>query len=161
MIEKLLCIGTGFRTATQANALFERSIDQFALRRDLENLFESGFDRRLVNLLQPKIAFQSLPADWPLLHAQRRVAVRKPRVVHIAILTQPLDNLFNDRLRRAAPFEQALSELLDGPLFGSEQLAGPLKHARALFLRIERFWLCFVRLLSSLSRLCVPRCPLW
>src|SRR6267142_2402858 len=70
MIEELLCFGTGFRPATQANALFECSIDQVALGHDLENLIESGFDRRLVNLLQPKIAFQSLPADGPLLHAQ-------------------------------------------------------------------------------------------
>src|SRR3982074_2187238 len=46
MIEELLCRGTGFRPPTKAKALFERSIDQVALRHDLENLIERCFDRR-------------------------------------------------------------------------------------------------------------------
>jgi hypothetical protein len=33
-------------------------------------LIQGGIGGLLINLLQPEIALQSLPADWPLLYAQ-------------------------------------------------------------------------------------------
>lgn len=113
MIEELFCLGARARPATEANALLDRSINHFVLGHRFEDLIERLVRCLLIDLLQPEIALQSLPADWPLLDTQRGVAVCKTRIIQIAILAQAFDNGLDDGFRRAPTFQQPLSQFFD------------------------------------------------
>ena len=59
----------------------------------------------LINFFQPQIPLQSLPSDWSLLHAQRRVAVRETGIIEVAVFAQTLDYGLNDSFGRSPSFE--------------------------------------------------------
>ena len=138
MIEKLFRLGARLRLTPQANALLDRPIDHLVLGHGCEHLIERRVGRLLVDLFQPQVALQSLSANGPLLHAQRGIAVRKPRIIQITVFAEAFDNSFDSRFGRASTFEQALSQFLDRARLGSQQLARALKDAFAGFRRIER-----------------------
>ena len=138
MIKKLFSFGPRLRLTSQANAFFDRTTNYLLFRRGFEDLIERGISGRLINLLQPQISLESLSADRPLLYSQRGIAMRKARIIQIAILTQAFDNGLDDRFSRAAAFEQACSQFFDRARLGGEQLACALKDARAGTFGIER-----------------------
>src|ERR1700738_4800708 len=109
MIEQLFRLGACLRLTPQAYALIDRPINQLFFWRGFENLVERCVGCCLVDLLHPEIALQSLSPDWPLLHAQRGVAVRITRIIQVAILAQALDNRLDNGFSRAATFQQTLS----------------------------------------------------
>jgi hypothetical protein len=131
MIEKLFRFGSCFWFATQANPLFDRAINQLVLGHGCKNLIERGINCLLIDLLQPEVAFQSLSPDGSLLHAQRRVTLREPRIIQVAILAQAFDNSVNDLFSSAAAFPQAFSQFFDRSRFGRQQLARALEDAFA------------------------------
>ena len=109
MIEEPLGIGSRLRFTAQANPLGNGTVDQISFGRCFEDKIESFVGDLLINLFQPEIALQSLPANGPLLHAQRGKAVRELGVIEIAVFTQTLDHCFNCGFGCAPAFEQTLS----------------------------------------------------
>ena len=137
MIEEFLRVGSRLRFAAQANPFRNRALNHFCFRSSCENLVERRVRSLLIDLFQPEVTLQSLPADGPLLHAQGGKAMRKLCVVEIAVFTQTLDHCFNCRFGCAAAFEQSFPYLFDRARLGGEQLARALKDALASFCRIK------------------------
>src|SRR5437588_11222096 len=92
MIEEFLCLRARLWASAEANALFDRAIDQFFLRRCGKYQIEGFVGRRFIDLLEPQVAPKPLPATRPLLHSQRRVALGEPSVVTIAVLAQMVNH---------------------------------------------------------------------
>jgi hypothetical protein len=69
MIEQLLRIGPVLRTAAQTYPLRDCLIDHLFFGRGGEDLIQRLISRGFIDLLQPQIALQSLPANRPLLDA--------------------------------------------------------------------------------------------
>ena len=113
MIEEFLGLGARLWASAQANALFDRAIDQFFLRRGGKYDIERFVGRGFIDLLEPQIALQPLSADWPLLHSQRRVAMGKPRVIKIAVLVQTLNHRLDYCFGCAATLQQAFAQFFD------------------------------------------------
>ncbi len=109
MIEELLGIRAGVRFAAQPNPFFDGEVDHLCFRSRFENVIERCICGGLVDFFQPEIALQSLPADGPLLHAQRSEGMRELCIVEVAIFAQTLDHCFDDGFRRAATFQQTLA----------------------------------------------------
>jgi len=109
MIEELLCLRAGLWFAAQPNPFRNCAVNQILFRGRFENLIERCIGGGLVDFFQPEIALQSLPADGPLLHAQRSEAMRELGIVEVAIFAQTLDHCFDDGFRCAATFQQTLA----------------------------------------------------
>ena len=147
MIEELLCVFSGFRLAAQANAFCNRAVDQIFFRSCGKCFVQRNLSSLLIDFLQPEIALQPAPADWSFAQPQRRVALRKLRIVEITILTQARDDFIDVGLCRAPTLRQTLAQLGHRSGFCGEQPGGALKYALAGFRGIEwrlfflaRFW---------------------
>ena len=137
MIEEFLCLRARQWASAEANALFDRAIDQFFLRRCGKYQIERFVGRRFIDLLEPQVAPKPLPANRPLLHSQRRVALGEPRVVKIAVLAQTLNHRLDDCFGCAATLQQPFAQFCDRTRFGRKQFRGALEGALTGFCWIE------------------------
>jgi len=137
MIEEFLCLRARPWASAKANALFDRAIDQFFLRRCGKYQIERFVGRRFIDLLEPQVAPKPLPANRPLLHSQRRVALGEPRVVKIAVLAQTLNHRLDDCFGCAPTLQQTFAQFFDRTWPRSEQLGCAMKDTFASLFGIE------------------------
>src|SRR6185295_14976574 len=112
VIEKALGLGASLRPATQADALLERTVEQFCFGSLGVDLVERFISNRAINFLLRQTQFQS-PASYRLLpNFRRRITKRIAFVVQIAILTQARDHSFDNSLA-GTTLRQPLAEFLN------------------------------------------------